>query len=79
MNVVDEVFALYEQGGSKTYFGEGVTQLQHALQTAHCAREAEADDEAVLRCTTNCFDCESGTRWRKIRTHRSRDSRVIAG
>src|SRR5262249_19687881 len=30
------------------YFGEPVTQLEHALQCAHLARQANADDDLVL-------------------------------
>ena len=33
---------------SEAYYGEPVTQLEHALQTAHLARNAGADDETVL-------------------------------
>ena len=39
---------LYERGGSEAYFGERVTQLQHALQCAHCAEQAKADEELVI-------------------------------
>lgn len=47
MSVVAEIMALYEQGGAEAYFGERVTQLQHALQAACCAEHAQADDELV--------------------------------
>jgi phosphonate degradation associated HDIG domain protein len=47
MSVVDEISELFERGGAEAYFGEEVTQLQHALQTAHCATEARADEELV--------------------------------
>ncbi len=47
MEVVQEISNLFEKGGSEAYFGEDVTQLQHALQCAHCAMEAHADDELV--------------------------------
>lgn len=47
MNVVTEILSLYEQAGSVAYYGEQVTQLQHALQTADCAVRAGADDELV--------------------------------
>jgi len=47
-SVIDEIFTLYKNGGSGAYFGEDVTQLQHALQAAHWARKAGADKEAVL-------------------------------
>jgi predicted HD phosphohydrolase len=48
MNVAKEVVELYERGGSEAYFGERVTQLQHALQCAHCAVLTGADDELVI-------------------------------
>jgi phosphonate degradation associated HDIG domain protein len=48
MTVVEEVSDLFERGGSGAYFGERVTQLQHALQCAHWATEAHADDELVV-------------------------------
>ncbi len=47
MSVIEEVVSLFEQGGSQAYFGERVTQLQHALQCAHCATQAGADPELV--------------------------------
>jgi phosphonate degradation associated HDIG domain protein len=48
MNVSKEISDLFEQGGAGAYFGERVTQLQHALQSAHCAVEAQADHELVV-------------------------------
>jgi phosphonate degradation associated HDIG domain protein len=48
MTVVEEISHLFERGGSGAYFGERVTQLQHAVQAAHCAVEAHADDELVV-------------------------------
>ncbi|BDC49835.1 phosphodiesterase [Bryobacterales bacterium F-183] len=45
---VAAVEALFDAGGSDAYFGERVTQLQHALQAAQCAQRAQADDELVL-------------------------------
>ncbi len=46
-NNLDELFGLYEQYGSEEY-GENVTQLQHALQAAACARKEGYDDEVIL-------------------------------
>ncbi len=43
-----EIEGLYEQRGSGEYFGESVTQVEHALQTAQLARAAGADEETVL-------------------------------
>jgi phosphonate degradation associated HDIG domain protein len=48
MTVVEEISDLFERGGAEAYFGERVTQLQHALQAAHCAAQAHADDEMVV-------------------------------
>ena len=39
--IVDEIFALYARRGGATY-GEGVTQTEHALQTAALAERAGA-------------------------------------
>jgi phosphonate degradation associated HDIG domain protein len=48
MDVVLEISDLFERGGAEAYFGERVTQHQHAVQAAHCAVEAKADDELVV-------------------------------
>jgi len=48
MTLAQEISELFEQGGAEAYFGERVTQLQHALQSAHCAAEAHADKELVV-------------------------------
>lgn len=37
MDCVDEVFALFERQGKAAYFGEDVSQEEHALQAAHFA------------------------------------------
>lgn len=39
---------LFAQGGHDAYFGEPVTQLEHALQTAKLAEDADADRDTVL-------------------------------
>lgn len=43
----DEIVALYEKHGHEMY-GEEVSQLQHACQSAQWARQAQADEEAIL-------------------------------
>lgn len=43
---VDTIFALFDRLGGHTY-GEAVTQLDHALQTAHHARSAGEPDALV--------------------------------
>ncbi len=45
--VVAEIEALFARHGGETY-GEGVTQLQHALQTAALAAAEGADDALVV-------------------------------
>src|SRR5215469_4845114 len=48
MNVIDEILQLLEKDGQASYFGEPVTQLEHALQCAHFACEARASNELVV-------------------------------
>jgi phosphonate degradation associated HDIG domain protein len=43
---VDTIFDLFDRSGGDTY-GEAVTQLDHALQTAHHARVADETDALV--------------------------------
>jgi phosphonate degradation associated HDIG domain protein len=43
-----EILKLLRESGGQTYFGEAVTQLQHALQSAQLARDAGADDEVIV-------------------------------
>jgi len=45
--VLEEIEALYARHGGESY-GEGVTQLEHALQTAALAEAAGADDSLVI-------------------------------
>jgi phosphonate degradation associated HDIG domain protein len=44
---VQEVFALYDQYGHEEY-GEAITQLQHAVQSAQLARKEGYEDEVIL-------------------------------
>ena len=45
--VVDRIIGLL-RGAQGEYFGEPVTQLEHALQCAQLARSSDADDETVI-------------------------------
>ena len=45
---VSEVIELLESRGHRIYGGEPVSQLQHALQTAHQAERASAPDWMVV-------------------------------
>ncbi len=47
MNVIDRLFQLFAERGQGAYFGEAVTELEHALQCADLAAASGADDELV--------------------------------
>jgi phosphonate degradation associated HDIG domain protein len=42
------IASLFDQSGHDAYFGEPVTQLEHALQAAQLAEQAGADRETVV-------------------------------
>ncbi|HEX4231410.1 MAG TPA: HD domain-containing protein [Bryobacteraceae bacterium] len=48
MTVAQEVSAIFSEKGQSSYFGEPVSQLEHALQAAHFAREEDAPDRLVV-------------------------------
>jgi predicted HD phosphohydrolase len=48
MTVADEVDALFVEKGKASYFGEAVSQLEHALQAAYFARQEQAADHLVV-------------------------------
>ena len=45
-----EIETIFARAGGRQYSGEPVTQLQHALQTAHLAEQSGADDALVTAC-----------------------------
>jgi phosphonate degradation associated HDIG domain protein len=47
---LDAIETLFRRHGHEQYAGEPVTQLQHALQTAHLAEASGADDALVTAC-----------------------------
>jgi gamma-butyrobetaine dioxygenase len=47
MDVVELVVRLFAVGGEAAYFGEAVSQTAHALQSAHLAERAGAEDTLV--------------------------------
>ena len=47
MNIVDEIFELLNEHGGSLYFGEQVTEREHALQAAHLAELAGASPNLV--------------------------------
>ncbi|MEO8527114.1 MAG: phosphohydrolase, partial [Caldimonas sp.] len=49
LSLVD-IGQLFARHGAEQYSGEPVTQLEHALQTAHLAEQSDAGDELVTAC-----------------------------
>jgi len=47
---LEDIHHLFATHGASQYSGEPVTQLEHALQTAHLAEQSDADDELVTAC-----------------------------
>jgi predicted HD phosphohydrolase len=49
MTIADEAIDLMQARGGAAYFAEPVSQLEHALRTAHCAAQAGSPPELVVR------------------------------
>ena len=47
---LSDIELLFARHGASQYSGEPVTQLEHALQTAHLAEQSGADDALVTAC-----------------------------
>jgi phosphonate degradation associated HDIG domain protein len=47
---LSDIESLFARNGMNQYSGEPVTQLEHALQTAHLAEQSGADDALVTAC-----------------------------
>jgi putative nucleotidyltransferase with HDIG domain len=45
---VRTLFSFIEAQGQGDYIGESISQLDHSLQAAHLAQEANSDDETIL-------------------------------
>ena len=50
MLTLSDIELIFTRHGASQYSGEPVTQLQHALQTAHFAEASGADDALVTAC-----------------------------
>jgi phosphonate degradation associated HDIG domain protein len=50
MLTLADIEQLFARHGAAQYSGEPVTQLEHALQTAHLAEQSEASDALVSAC-----------------------------
>jgi phosphonate degradation associated HDIG domain protein len=48
MSIADEIFTLFKKRGDAAYYGEPVSQTEHALQTAFQAEKDGATDSLVL-------------------------------
>jgi [1-hydroxy-2-(trimethylamino)ethyl]phosphonate dioxygenase len=48
MNVTTEIFELFQTRGQSAYFGEGVSQIEHALQAAWLAERSQASRALVV-------------------------------
>jgi phosphonate degradation associated HDIG domain protein len=48
MTAGGEIVKLLRDSGGQAYYGEAVTQLEHALQSAQLARDADAGDDVVV-------------------------------
>ncbi len=48
MSISEQILAIYDRGGSGSYFGEPITQTEHGLQAAYFARCSGAPDPLVL-------------------------------
>ena len=47
MTVIDRIFTLFREKGNGAYFGEGVTETEHALQSARLAEQSGATPELI--------------------------------
>jgi len=48
MNITDQIFSLFEARGHDAYFGEDVSQQEHALQAAHLAENAQVRPALIV-------------------------------
>jgi phosphonate degradation associated HDIG domain protein len=48
MDVIEKIFDLFAGRGDEAYFGEAVSQSEHALQSAHAAEREGASDALVV-------------------------------
>lgn len=48
MNITDQILSLFEARGHAAYFGEDVSQQEHALQAAHLAEDAKARPALIV-------------------------------
>ncbi len=73
MECVNQIFALFEGHGKAAYFGEQVSQEEHALQAAHFAAQEGAPESlvvaALLHDIGHLIDAREGAADRGIDAH----------
>lgn len=47
MNIIDRIFTLFQEKGNGAYFGEAVTETEHALQSADLAEQSGAEPTLI--------------------------------
>src|SRR5262245_46888748 len=47
MDIIDRIFTLFREKGNGAYFGEAITETEHALQCAHLAERSGSAPELV--------------------------------
>jgi phosphonate degradation associated HDIG domain protein len=47
MDIIDRLFTVFREKGNGAYFGEAVTETEHALQCAHLAEQSGAAPEQI--------------------------------
>src|SRR5262245_45593156 len=47
MRIIDRIITLFDEKGQGAYFGEAVTETEHALQCAHLAETSGAASELI--------------------------------
>lgn len=47
MKIVNDIIQLFHERGNGLYFGEAITETQHALQTAHLATISGSSDQLI--------------------------------
>jgi len=48
MEAIEKIYDLFENGGDNAYFGEAVSQKEHALQSAYAAEQEGASDALIV-------------------------------
>lgn len=46
--VIDQIFVLFAEKGDNAYFGEAISELEHALQAAHLATSSGANNDQIV-------------------------------